>query len=142
MLRALPFIVEIGMLVFCLIDCIQADESRIRNLPRFAWILLIIILPIVGGVAWLVAGRPTSNAPRNVPWPSTKTAGFPEYERPRRTAPDDDPEFLAGLARSDTKHEQMLRDWEEQLRERERKLREEKPGGDEDERPPSSAPFG
>ena len=28
---------------------------------------------------------------RQVAWPSTKTAGFPEYERPRALGPDDDP---------------------------------------------------
>ncbi len=142
LLRAVPFIVEIGLLVFCLIDCIQADDASIRNLPKPFWILLIIIVPIVGGVAWLVAGRPVSRAPRNVPWPSTQTAGFPEYERPRghTIAPDDDPAFLAGLGRPDPEKERLLRDWEDQLRDRERRLREREAGGDGEPTPPSSGP--
>ena len=131
MLRVLPFFVEIGLLVYCLIDCIQADEGRIRNLSKTGWLILIIVLPLVGGVAWLVAGRPLASAPRRVPWPSTQTAGFPEYERPPRLAPDDDPAFLASLQRSDERHEQMLREWEEQLRERERRLREQEGGARE-----------
>jgi hypothetical protein len=140
MLRALPVIVEVALLVFCLIDCIQSDEGRIRNLPKTVWILLIIFLPIAGGIAWLAVGRPLGAPARNVPWPSTKTAGFPEYERPRRAvAPDDDPEFLAGLARSNTEHEKLLRDWEEQLRDRERRLREREAGSD-DEQPPAPGP--
>ena len=122
MIRMLPVVVELALLVYCLVDCIQSDTYRIRNLSKGVWILLIIILPLVGGIAWLVAGRPLgSSRSTGVPWPSTATAGFPEYERPRRTAPDDDPEFLAGLRDSDAKHEQMLRDWEADLRARERR---------------------
>ena len=87
------------------------------------WVLLIIFLPIVGSVAWLVVGRPLGAPARSVPWPSTRTAGFPEHERSRTAmAPDDDPEFLAGLAASDSRHERMLADWEAQLREREERL--------------------
>ena len=132
MIRALIPFVDLALLVFCLIDCIQADPAAIRNLPKGGWIVLILLFPLVGGIAWLVAGRPVGAGPRRVPWPSTATAGFPEYERPRQVAPDDDPTFLAGLAASNAEHEKMLRDWEEQLRERERRLAEP-----DDETPPT-----
>lgn len=122
-MRYLPFLIELALLVYCLIDCIQTDSALVRNLPKPFWVLLIVILPIVGGIAWLVAGRPERSAQaRQVAWPSTATAGFPEYERPRLTAPDDDPEFLASVRRSDEKHERMLRDWEADLRAREQQL--------------------
>ncbi len=140
MLRALPMIIWFVLLVYALIDCIQADEGRLRNLPKVGWLLLIILVPIAGPIVYLIAGRPNAtSARRNVPWPSTRTAGYPEYERPRRSAPDDDPEFLASIRKSDAQHEQMLRDWEQQLRERERKLDEKNDEGD-DPPPPSSAP--
>lgn len=122
MLRFLPFLIETALLVYCLIDCLQSDADRVRNLSKGWWIVLIVVLPLVGGIAWLVAGRPEQPRGGSAPWPSTRTAGFPEYERPRGLAPDDDPEFLAGMKSSDAKHEQMLRDWEAQLRERERRL--------------------
>jgi hypothetical protein len=121
-LRALPVILEIALLIFALVDCIQAPEGSVRNLPKVAWIIIILLFPIVGSIVYLLVGRPlVGGAPHRVPWPSTQTAGFPEYERPPR-GPDDDPEFLAGLQSSDAKHEQMLRDWEKQLREREQRL--------------------
>jgi len=123
LVRYLPVVIELALLVYCLIDCIQSDEGSVRNLPKTIWVLLIIFLPIVGSVAWLVVGRPLGAPTRSVPWPSTRTAGFPEHERPRSAmAPDDDPEFLAGLAASDSRHERMLADWEAQLREREERL--------------------
>jgi hypothetical protein len=124
-IRYLPFLVELGLLVYCLIDCLQTDVPR--NLSKTTWVFVIIIVPLAGGIAWLVAGRPEYRPSRNVPWPSTQTAGFPEYERPRRTSPDDDPEFLAGMRRSDEDHEKILKDWEAQLRDREAKLKDEQP---------------
>ncbi len=75
MLRYLPFLVEFALLVFCLIDCIQTDSFRVRNLPRPLWVLLIVLLPLIGPIAWLVAGRPPRDtATSRVPWPSTGTA--------------------------------------------------------------------
>jgi hypothetical protein len=130
-LRVLPFIIEIGLLVYCLIDCIQTDSVLVRNLPKGAWILLIVVLPLVGGIAWLVAGRPERPArASSAPWPSTATAGFPEDERPRPLGPDDDPDFLAADRESDRRHEQMLRDWEAQLRAREQGLPSDPPPAD------------
>lgn len=120
--RFLPFVVEIALLAYCLIDCIQTDEGDMRNLPKSLWVILIIFLPIVGGVAWLVAGRPLTRAPRRgVPWPATRTAGFPEYERPRPVAPDDDPDFLLSL-RAERERERRLDEWEARLRAREAEL--------------------
>jgi Phospholipase_D-nuclease N-terminal len=142
-IRVLPALVELGLLVFCLIECIQAPEGEIRALPRWAWIVLILLVPLVGGIAWLVAGRPLRRpgAGRTAAWPSGPTAGFPEYQRPPR-GPDDDSEFLAGIGRADREHEDVLRRWEEDLRHREEKLKAQPgdPGPDpattDDEDPP------
>ncbi len=120
----------IGFLLFCLLDVITSDAADIRNLPKIVWLLLIFINPI-GGVAWLVAGRPqVSGRPGGMPYKGnrsgpavTRTAGFPDYERPRSLAPDDDPEFLADLKRSTAEHEKLLGNWEEDLRRREEELR-------------------
>ncbi len=119
-LRFLPFVVELALLVYCLIDCVQSDGDRVRNLSKGWWVVLIVVLPIAGGIAWLVAGRPTTPR-REVPWPSTATAGFPEHERPRRFTEDpaEEGRRRAEERRSDELHERMLRDWEAQLRARE-----------------------
>lgn len=129
MLRYLLPFIELGLLVFALIDAAQTPEAGIRNLGKGWWILLIILVPIAGPIAWLVAGRPvsTSPGPRGVPWPS-RTAGYPESERPR-SAPDDDPEFLAQLGGRDSSHEEMLKQWEADLRAREQQMRRDAESG-------------
>lgn len=136
MLRLAPFIIEIGLLIYCLIDAIQTPDPEVRNLPKIVWILLILFIPYIGPIVWLVAGRPQRGSARQVPWPSTQTAGFPEYERPRPLGPDDDPEFLSEMKRGNDEQEQLLNRWEEDLRRREQQL---KPPSDE---PPDDGPDG
>ena len=116
MIRALPVVVAVALLVYTLIDCLQADVTRVRNLPRLLWLFIVVAVPIVGPVAWLMAGRPVWQPP----W---RAASQPT----RPLAPDDDPDFLASIRDSDTRHEQMLAEWEAQLRERERRLRDREP---------------
>jgi hypothetical protein len=133
--------------VFCVIDAVTTPAEGVRNLPKVGWVVVVLLFPLVGSVAWLVAGRPrggrTVDLPYKgnrgpAPWPSTRTAGFPEYERPRRRSagPDDDPAFLDRLrsekAESDAAHEDMLRQWEADLRRREEDLRRKPPSDDTD----------
>ena len=121
MLRFLPVAVELVLLVWCLIEAIQAPADSVRNLDKTLWIILIILIPIVGPVAWLVAGRPVT--PRRTTWAIGN--GFPESSRPRRqAAPDDDPAFLASLP---NEREKRLEQWEAELRAREERLRRDDP---------------
>ena len=47
-LYALLSIVSIGLMVFSLIEAVFTDESRMRNLPKLWWILLILFFPLAG----------------------------------------------------------------------------------------------
>lgn len=120
MLRSLPFIIEVVLLVACLVDAVQTPSEQTRSLPRWTWILLIVLVPYAGPIAWLVAGRPRrGSAPAQPTWPTRDFAA-----QPRTIAPDDDPEFLRTLKRQN-EHEAMLREWEEDLRRREEDLGKE-----------------
>lgn len=45
--------------IFCLIDVATADEHGVRNIPpKLAWLVVVVLLPLVGSVMWLLAGRP------------------------------------------------------------------------------------
>jgi hypothetical protein len=94
------FLVELVLLVFCVLDVITTPEPAVRNLPKLVWLLLVLVLPLVGGVAWLVAGRPQrTTRPGGLPYKGS-AGRFPEYERPGRAVaqnPDDDEAFLRGL---------------------------------------------
>jgi Phospholipase_D-nuclease N-terminal len=123
--RLLPllFLADVALLVVALIDCLSSDEYEIRALPKVVWVFIILLFSPVGPIVWFVAGRPARvPQPRADVWQSGN--GFPESSRPRRgTAPDDDPEFLRGLATSRREDEELLRRWEADLRRREEELR-------------------
>lgn len=120
MARVFIFLTFAGVLLaaLALISVLSVeDKERIRGLPRFAWVLLIVLAPLLGSIAYFVAGRPAT-AGRGPGWLGSDRGGVSRPTRPR--APDDDPDFLRSLderppARSE---EADLRRWEEELRRR------------------------
>lgn len=116
-LYVLLFLVQIVLAVCALISCLSAEEGTIRALPRIAWVLIILFFPLVGSIAWFVAGRE----------PGARASGPAggTVERPRRPlAPDDDPEFLRSVQeRAKQQDQELFRRWEEDLRRREDDLR-------------------
>jgi hypothetical protein len=108
--RAIPFfsvlffdgiagLAILGVWLFCLLDAITADSASVRNLPKIAWVFLIIVLFEIGAIAWLVAGRPRTPQ-RSLPYKGNTGVIPPEYDRPGRAAahqPADDAAFLAQL---------------------------------------------
>ena len=122
----LLFIVELGLLVYCVLNIVTTPDSQVRNLPKLLWLVLVVILPLVGGIAWLVAGRPQGPA-RSMPYKGNHGVP-PEYDRPGRAvaaSPDDDEAFLRGLReRAEQQRRQAAAE-----EEAERKQREEELGG-------------
>lgn len=122
-LYGLLFVAQLVLAVAALISCLSAEEGEIRALPRIAWVLIILFFPLVGGVAWFVAGRHQTR-PAAGQW--RPGSGFPESERPRRRAPDDDAEFLRSINQERKDDREMFERWEADLRRREEDLRREK----------------
>jgi hypothetical protein len=91
MWAALLTLAELGLLIYCLVDVIETPDAATRNLPKWAWILAIALLPWVGAIAWLIIGRPEKESALTV---SSLSRG-----RTRTLAPDDDPDFLRDLDR-------------------------------------------
>ena len=81
MARILPVVLLALLGIYCLVEVAQADPDRVRLLPRWLWVAVIILLPGLGALGWLLAGRPVRKQP-------------PQRRPP---APDDDPDFLRGL---------------------------------------------
>jgi len=106
-------LLAVGVTIYALVDCWNSSDDEVRGLPRLAWLLLIVLAPPVGGIAYLVGGH--------------TGAGDPRPGRPRFVAPDDDPDFLRQLDQRRRRAAAEERHREAQLRkerEKERKDRE------------------
>ncbi|MGW4421825.1 PLD nuclease N-terminal domain-containing protein [Streptosporangium sp. NPDC004631] len=93
----MPLLVGLALLAFwlyCLFDAITTPDEEARNLPKLLWVVIVLLMPLAGGVFWLLLGRPNgSPAPRG-PLPRERS---PRPEAPK--GPDDDPDFLRDLDR-------------------------------------------
>ena len=84
MLRILVIVLPLIFQIYCLVDCAQTPAEQLRNLPKWAWIAIIIIFSLIGSIGYIIAGR----APRG---------GFGSGPKRRVLPPDDDPDFLKNL---------------------------------------------
>lgn len=106
MVRNLGYLLLIALVVFSIVDCLQSDDDERADMPKWAWIVLMIVFPLIGSIAYLVVSR-TMRARRG---PRSEQRRGPAPRRrvaPAPTAPDDDPEFLWRL---DQKRRQDERD--------------------------------
>lgn len=55
----------IVLLVFALIDIITRGDDQVRGLPKLAWILICVFLPVVGSIVWFAVGHDWSQGDRN-----------------------------------------------------------------------------
>jgi hypothetical protein len=87
MVRTLLFIFAAWLLftVFVTVFAASAKKSEVRNLPKWAWIVICLFVPIIGGLLYLVLGRP-AGGPKN------------RFGKTKIVAPDDDPAFLRDLS--------------------------------------------
>lgn len=116
----------LALWIYCILDVIATDDAVMRNMPKILWLIVVIILPTVGSVAWLVLGRPANAGYKPG---DTSTRSLPRRSLPRPVGPEDSPDFIAELDDRTAR----LKKWEEDLRRREEDLRRRE-GGDD---PPS-----
>ena len=96
----------LGFWVYTFLDCVRSDSRTARGLPKGVWIVVIIVLPVIGGILWLLIGRDRA---------SRRGAG-PKSGPSRPLYPDDDPDFLRKVDKEKAR-EQRIRDLEEKLAE-------------------------
>ena len=58
MLAYLPFAAWLGLLIFGLLDIDRSPPAAVRGLSAQMWLLVVVLVPIVGSVAWIAVGRP------------------------------------------------------------------------------------
>lgn len=110
MVRVFLFLaaVELALVALALISCLSAERHAVRSMPRVAWVAVILLLPLLGPIAWFLAGRPrpTGGRPARAPRPPV--------------SPDDDPDFLRSLDADDARRDrELFENWERDLHPRE-----------------------
>lgn len=98
----IPFLV-LAIDIYALVDVITITETRIKALNKFAWVLLIIVLPLMGAILWFVLGKENRNNPDDRGGPNRR------YDTPRTLAPDDDPVFLNNAGRLEEQERRIAR---------------------------------
>ena len=81
--------------VYCVVTVLISRDDQVKHLPKIGWLILVLLFPFVGGIAWLLVGRDRGAVSRSS-YERPATA-FPEYDRPGRAAgatPESDEEFL------------------------------------------------
>lgn len=84
MIRVLITLAILGLTIYAVIDCVRSEGSGRMRGPTWAWVALIIVLPVVGALVWLTVARASE-------------ATSLQAQRPMPQAPDDDPDFLRYL---------------------------------------------
>jgi hypothetical protein len=114
-------LIVLVVMIAALVDIIGSDAAGIRGIPRWAWLLLVIFLPLVGSVVWFLAGRPVAATAWRASGSGRASAlGFPEYDVPGRFEPADPEADAEFLRRCRERAEQQRRQGELDRRRRER----------------------
>jgi len=82
--QALIVIASLALTLYSFIDCAKRDETQIKKLPKWGWLLIILFFSTFGSIAYLIVGR-------------VRRDKGPRPPKRRILPPDDDPDFLRRL---------------------------------------------
>ncbi len=84
MVRALLILLPLVLTLFTFVDCAMRDDSQIKKIPKWGWLLVILFLQPIGGIVYLAIGR-------------VRKLRRPKPGKKRILPPDDDPDFLRSI---------------------------------------------
>lgn len=80
-------VMVVAIMLYSVFDCAARPRDRIAALPKWGWILVILLLPVIGAALWFLVGRKRADG------------GFGGGRKATGpSAPDDDPDFLQRIA--------------------------------------------
>lgn len=89
----------VGLTLYTLLDAVRTPAHEARTLPKWLWVLVTLLFPVVGPLMWLILGRPKAQPAAQ----SAAGAPRPGFGQRRSTpapsvsSPDDDEEYLRWL---------------------------------------------
>lgn len=72
--------------VYSVVDCAVQPPTRHRGVSKRAWMVIVILIPVIGGILWFVIGRARFGY--------SPSGGF--------VPPDDDPDFLRRIRNAES----------------------------------------
>ena len=85
----------VGLTLYTLLDAVRTPAHEARTLPKWLWVLVTLLFPVVGPLMWLILGRPKAQPAAGAP-----RTGFGQRRStpaPSVSSPDDDEEYLRWL---------------------------------------------
>ncbi|WP_298712679.1 PLDc N-terminal domain-containing protein [Micrococcus sp. 2A] len=117
-------IVLVGLTLYALFEALLTPAHQVRSMPKWAWVAVVVLVPLVGPLLWLFLGR-------------ARPAGATGRPAARPASPDDDEDFLRTLRtqRRQAERERELDRRDAELRAREEELRRRRETGQEPDGP-------
>lgn len=112
----MPFlftILTLALTIGAVIDIMRREDSQVRFLPRIAWLIVVILLPLIGALLWFGLGRDYGDS----------GIAIPRLRRAPRTAPSAGPAAPPAPPRDTRTTEQQIADLDREIEEW--RLREE-----------------
>lgn len=84
----------VGLTLYTLLDAVRTPAHEARTLPKWLWVLVTLLFPVVGPLMWLILGRPKAQPAAGA------RRGFGQRRStpaPSVSSPDDDEEYLRWL---------------------------------------------
>lgn len=122
-------VLEYGLAVFCFVDVVRSPEAATAWMPRWGWIIAVLLFPLAAAVAWLAAGHQrrlrirTGVAAQDGQAATDAAAAVRRARACHFGSLEEDAALLAQLWDVNEEHELTLRRWEEDLARREEALR-------------------
>ncbi len=111
-------LLTLTVMVVALIDAITRRDDQIKHLPKFMWVVFIVLLPLIGSILWFTIGREYTE--RRAPM----SFGDPRRWQKQQSEPEPGPAPRRHDTRTteqqiaDLEREMHLADLEEQVRRR------------------------
>ena len=84
----------VGLTLYTLLDAVRTPAHEARTLPKWLWVLVTLLFPVVGPLMWLILGRPKAQPAAGARSGFGQRHGTPA---PSVSSPDDDEEYLRWL---------------------------------------------